>query len=230
MQDPCSRRVNFLKPCLGHDPALVHDLLVCPCLQASQLPLPRTGRALAEPPALVVHEWTSGVPCVLPLCGFELSDLLASMNLVDLFPSERVFVNVDVSSRKDLLGFLSERAAELGLVNGQLCSRAVAAREELGSTGLGHGVAIPHARIENLEKAVGLLAILSSSIDFEAVDQERVDIVLMLLMPAQSGGDPLKVLSAIAKFARQDQAMNALRRADSVEGVIEVLRHADADN
>lgn len=164
------------------------------------------------------------------LVSFELSDPLASMNLVDLFPSERVFVNVDVSSRKELLGFLSERAGELGLVNGQLCSRAVAAREELGSTGLGHGVAIPHARIENLEKAVGLLAVLSSSIDFEAVDQERVDIVLMLLMPAQSGSDPLKVLSAIAKFARQDHAMNALRRTETVVGVIEILRQADEDS
>ncbi|WP_193336477.1 PTS sugar transporter subunit IIA [Devosia beringensis] len=151
------------------------------------------------------------------------------MKLIDLFPSERIFVNVDVSSRKELLGFLSERAAELGLVNRQLCSRAVAAREELGSTGLGNGIAIPHARIEHLDKTLGLLATLSRPIDFEAVDQEKVDIVLMLLMPEQSGGDQLKVLSGIAKFARQDQVMNALRQADSADGVIEVLRRVDAD-
>lgn len=152
------------------------------------------------------------------------------MQLVDLFPSARIFVNVDVASRKELLGFLSERAGELGLVNRQLCSRAVAAREELGSTGLGNGIAIPHARIENLEQTVGLLATLSRPLDFEAVDQERVDIVMMLLMPEQSGGDQLKVLSRIAKFARQHPAMNALRQADSVADIADVLRRADEDN
>jgi PTS system nitrogen regulatory IIA component len=152
------------------------------------------------------------------------------MNLSDLFPRERVFVNVDVPSREALLKFLSERAGELGLVNRNVCSRAVADREELGSTGLGDGIAIPHARLESLEATVGLLAVLSRPIDFEAVDQEQVDIVMMMLLPEHSGGDQLKDLARIAKFARQKPAMKALRRAESVDEVIDILQGAQDDS
>ena len=151
------------------------------------------------------------------------------MNLVDLFPAERIFVNVDVATPKELFNFLSERAGELGVVSRQPCVRALAAREELGSTGLGNGIAIPHARIENLKSTIGLLATLSRPIDFEAVDQEPVDVVLMLLMPDQAGGDQMKVLSRIARMARQEPLINGLRRAGSVDDVLDILRHADED-
>lgn len=149
------------------------------------------------------------------------------MNLAELFPAEHVFLGVRVTQRDELFAFLSERAGALGLVNTQLCAKALGVREELGSTGLGNGIAIPHARIAGLTKAVGLLATLSSPIDFEATDQEPVDIVLMLLMPDQSAGDQIKVLSRIARMARDEPTMNALRRASSVDEVADILREAD---
>lgn len=150
-----------------------------------------------------------------------------AMKLADLFPDNHVFLGVRAANREELFGFLSERAGELGLVNTRLCATALGVREELGSTGLGSGIAIPHARIANLDHTVGLLATLARPIDFEAVDQEPVDIVLMLLMPDQSGGDQIKVLSRIARMARDEPTMNALRRAGSVDDVAGILQDAD---
>lgn len=152
------------------------------------------------------------------------------MQLVDLFPAERIFLGVTVSNRQELIAFLSERAGALGLASGPLCAGALGAREELGSTGLGNGIAIPHARIEGLERTLGLLAVLAKPIDFDAVDQEPVDVVLMLLMPAQSGNEPIKQLSRIAKMARQERVIADLRRAASVEDVLEILRDAERDD
>jgi PTS system nitrogen regulatory IIA component len=151
------------------------------------------------------------------------------MKLVDLFPGERVFLDVNVANHKELIGFFSERASALGLVQKQLCVRALKAREDLGSTGLGHGIAIPHARIPDLDHSVGILARLAKPIDFEAVDQEPVDLALMLLMPEQSGGDQLKVLAGIARIARQERVMNAVRQADTVAEVLEIFHQADED-
>lgn len=149
------------------------------------------------------------------------------MNIADLFPPERIFLNLPVSSRDELFAYLSERAGALGLVSAQLCTRALHIREELGSTGLGNGIAIPHARIEGLDKVAGLLATLARPIDFEAVDGEPVDLVMMLLMPEQSGGDQIKALQRIARHVRDEANANALRQADTVEEVTALLEEAD---
>lgn len=149
------------------------------------------------------------------------------MKIADLFTNDHIFLNVTVPDREALFVFLSERAGELGLVNTRLCTKALHIREELGSTGLGNGIAIPHARIDGLDHVVGLLATLSRPIDFEAVDQEPVDLVMMLLMPEQSGGDQIKALSRIAKVARDEPAVNALRNASSVEDVSNILEGVD---
>ena len=156
-----------------------------------------------------------------------LQAVLAAMKIVDLFPAERVLLGVTVSNRAELLRLLAEKAGALGVVSQKQCYGQVSAREELGSTALGRGIAIPHARIETLSDAAGLLAILNRPIDFEAPDQEPVDVVMMLLLPGTSGGEQIKVLSRVARLARQDEVINSLRSATSPEAVIEILREAD---
>lgn len=159
---------------------------------------------------------------------FQEQMVVPNMQLVDLFPRERVFLNVDVSSRKELIRFLSERVEQCGVSNQQLCANALRAREELGSTGLGKGIAIPHARIEGLDRSVGILATLAEPIDFESVDQEPVDIVLMLLMPEQAGGEQMKVLSRIAGLARQESVMTRLRQATDVDEALDIIGSAES--
>lgn len=149
------------------------------------------------------------------------------MKLVDLFPAERVFADVHVSNRNELFSFLAQRADDLGLVDQQRCAKALAAREGLGSTGLGNGIAIPHARIDGIYRALGMIVTLARPIDFEATDHEPVDIAIMVLMPEQSGNEQMKVLSSVAKIARQQNVVNALRQAASAEEMVEILRDSE---
>jgi Phosphotransferase system mannitol/fructose-specific IIA domain (Ntr-type) len=149
------------------------------------------------------------------------------MKIADLFPSDRIFLRVAAADRKALFAFLSERAAELGLVQSGVCVKALHIREELGSTGLGNGIAIPHARVEGVDRVVGLLATLAKPIDFEAVDGEPVDLVMMLIMPEQSGGEQLKALQRIARHVRDEANANALRSATIPEEVTALLEAAD---
>ncbi|SMQ63943.1 PTS IIA-like nitrogen-regulatory protein PtsN [Devosia lucknowensis] len=150
------------------------------------------------------------------------------MKLVDLLPPERVFVNIDIAEREQLLAFFAEKAGALGLVGSDECLQALTDREELGSTGLGKGIAIPHARIPSLETPVAMLATLARPIDFDAPDQEPIDIAVMLLLPKQSG-EQIKVLSQVARFARQDSVVDELRRADTTEQVLVILADAEDD-
>ena len=149
------------------------------------------------------------------------------MKIADLFTTDHIHLNVPVSSREQLFAFLAERAGELGLVNPGFCTKALHIREELGSTGLGNGIAIPHARIDGLDKVVGMIATLDRPIDFEAVDGEPVDLIMMLLMPEQAGSDQIKALSRIAKVARDEPSVNALRNAVSVDEVVDILAGID---
>ena len=149
------------------------------------------------------------------------------MELTKLFPQDLVFLNLDLSSRDALFAYLAERAEQLGIVQRRHCTRALHTREELGSTGLGNGIAIPHARIKGLTGVVGLLATLARPIDFEAVDGEPVDLIMMLLMAEQTGGDQIKALSRIAKVARDKATVNALRNAVSADEVTKILAALD---
>ena len=167
-----------------------------------------------------------------PLCSIlRMTDVVAArplnMTLIELFPAEHIFLNVDLPNRKQLIRFLADRVDELGIADSQVCAHELGARESLGSTGLGNGVAIPHARIADLDNSVCILVTLARPIDFEAVDHEQVDVAIMLLMPDRSAGDQLKVLARIAKLARTEPTMNAVRRATAVDEALTVLHQAD---
>jgi PTS system nitrogen regulatory IIA component len=88
---------------------------------------------------------------------------------------------------------------------------AIAGREELGSTGLGNGIAIPHGKIAGLKGVVALFARLDTGIEFDAVDDQPVDIVMMLLAPVGAGADHLKALSLVARLLRTESVVEELR-------------------
>ena len=132
-------------------------------------------------------------------------------------------VDVEAGSKQLLLTELSARAAKSLSLNAEQVSRELLKREELGSTGMGGGVAIPHARIAGLATPFGILARLRKPIDFEAVDGKPVDVVFLLLLPAASTGDPLKVLAGVARKLRDAKALGALRRAEDGEGLYKVM-------
>ena len=128
-----------------------------------------------------------------------------------LLPNDTL-VKVRGTDKTRLLQELATRAAAALNLDANLICTALLKREDLGSTGTGGGVAIPHARITELKKPFGTLVRLKHAIDFDAIDGMPVDIVFLLLLPAQSG-DPLNALASVARRLRDPESVRRLRGA-----------------
>jgi nitrogen PTS system EIIA component len=147
------------------------------------------------------------------------------MKIRDLLSPADTVLDVRAKDKNRLLRELSTRAAaEVGLDADQV-SEEIAKREELGSTGVGNGVALPHARLRGLKAPFGLLARLHQAIDFAAVDDQPVDIVFLLLLPESADGAQLNALACVARVLRDPEALRRLRGASDNEA----LYHAIAD-
>jgi len=134
------------------------------------------------------------------------------MDLSDLLSVDAVVPALRATSKKQAIQELSERAAaRTGLPEREIFDTLMQ-RERLGSTGVGHGVAIPHGKLVALDRLVGLFARLDKPIDFEALDDAPVDLVFVLLAPEGAGADHLKSLACIARVLR-DPAVAAKLRA-----------------
>ena len=96
---------------------------------------------------------------------------------------------------------------------------SVMERERLGSTGVGYGVAIPHARLEGLEEVRAVFARLETPLDYDAIDDRPVDLVVLLLAPADAGGDHLKALAQISRLLRREDMRARLRSAPTAESL-----------
>lgn len=145
------------------------------------------------------------------------------MNISDFLSRKDVLLSVSASDKAQLLSQLATRAAnELGLDPNNV-SDAVAKREALGSTGVGYGVALPHARVSHLKMPFGLLARLKHSVDFEAVDDQPVDIVFLLLMPEAADSVQLNALACIARKLRDPETLRYVRRAADRESLFDAI-------
>jgi PTS system nitrogen regulatory IIA component len=98
----------------------------------------------------------------------------------------------------------------------------------LGSTGFGGGVAIPHAKIEGLEKMCGMVVLLDPAIEFDAVDDAPVDVVFALLSPLDSGAEHLKTLARVSRYLRDEAQITRLRGARSTEALYALLGGSEA--
>ncbi|HWE39893.1 MAG TPA: PTS sugar transporter subunit IIA [Isosphaeraceae bacterium] len=106
--------------------------------------------------------------------------------------------------------------------------RAILGREELGSTGIGQGVAVPHTRHPTAGRLIGTVAISRGGVDFAALDGEPVDIFFLLISPPNQPGDHLRALENISRHLKDDEFVSFLRQAKTREQVTEVLDDADA--
>ena len=141
------------------------------------------------------------------------------MKIPDFLSVNNVMIDVAAADKKKLLAELSRKAgAMLDVLPEHVLSELVK-REDLGSTGMGGGVAIPHARFQQVVRPFGMLVRLRKPLDFDAVDGEPVDIVFLLLLPeGAAAGDQLDALASIARKLRNPAVAAALRRArDSTE-------------
>ncbi len=107
---------------------------------------------------------------------------------------------------------------------------ALAARERLGCTGMGHGIAIPHGRVDFITEPLGALVTLDQPVDFDAPDEQPVDVVFGLLMPEDQTEEHLKVLASLAKFFNSPENRAAVRLSRSAEELIEIIATAESQD
>jgi nitrogen PTS system EIIA component len=135
------------------------------------------------------------------------------MDLEDICQIADTVIDLSVQSKRALLHDLARRAASVLKVDDDILFSALVKREELGSTGVGNGVAIPHVRLEQVKRPFGILARLQHPIPFEAIDGRPVDLVCLLLLPTENGQTPLNTLAAVARRLRSAEVLEELRRA-----------------
>jgi len=141
------------------------------------------------------------------------------MDIKDFLSPADTHVDLRAADKTRLLQELSRRAAVSLDLPAEQISAEILKREALGSTGTGGGVAIPHARIQGLTKAFGIFARLNKPIDFEAIDGRPVDLVFLLLLPANPVGEQLKALAAIARKLRDPACLRDLRATSGAAGL-----------
>jgi nitrogen PTS system EIIA component len=148
-------------------------------------------------------------------------------NLSDLLGPDAVTTDVAVPNKKALLQQLAQAAARLTGVDGKHVLERLVERERLGSTGFGGGIAIPHGKIDGLDRVVGLFARLSEPVDFQAIDGMPVDLVFLLLSPPDAGVEHLKALARVSRRLRDRGFVAKLRGAGSNDALYALFAHAD---
>jgi nitrogen PTS system EIIA component len=145
------------------------------------------------------------------------------MKISDLLSPTDVMIDVRTSNKRLLLQeFAAKAAVSLGLSVDQVAPQLLK-REDLGSTGIGHGVAIPHARLPELQRPHGLLAKLKQPMEFDAIDGQPVDIVFLLLLPAAEENGQLGALALVARTLRPPENLARLRSARNASELYAVI-------
>ncbi|SEQ26994.1 PTS system, nitrogen regulatory IIA component [Ectothiorhodospira magna] len=150
------------------------------------------------------------------------------MNIGDLLAPERVTCLPDVSSKKRVLEMLGEMLASHlpRLTQGEIFD-SLLARERLGSTGLGHGVAIPHGRLAGADTACAALIKLERGVDYDAPDSEPVDILFALVVPAECTDEHLQILALLARLFSDPETLAQLRSAKGAEDLLALVHQWD---
>jgi nitrogen PTS system EIIA component len=145
------------------------------------------------------------------------------MKISDFLSPSDIMIDVAAADKQKLLLALARKAGAIIDVSPEQVLAELQKREELGSTGVGGGVALPHARFHQIGRPTGMLLRLRKPIGFDAVDEEPVDIVFLLLLPEASEGEQLGALAAIARKLRNPEITTALREARDSREMYRVL-------
>jgi PTS system nitrogen regulatory IIA component len=149
------------------------------------------------------------------------------MQLADFLDFDAIKPALPGGSKRSLLQQLANLAAQRLDLSPATILASLVEREKLGSTGFGQGVAIPHGKIDGLDRIYGLFARLSEPVDFKAIDGRPVDLVFLLLSPPDAGADHLKALAAISRVIRLSATLEKMRGARSRDALAAVLIAVD---
>ena len=149
------------------------------------------------------------------------------MTISALLSPQRIFLDTEISSKKKLLELIANIVADQTRLAESLIYNNLLNRERLGSTGLGHGFAVPHARLENLDKTIGCLFRLKEPVNFEAPDNQPVDLVFTIVIPQEATEEHLLILSSLARIFSQTDVCDAIRGATSRDEIIQIIKAAE---
>jgi PTS system nitrogen regulatory IIA component len=152
------------------------------------------------------------------------------MEIQDLITPKSVIAALRVTSKKQALQELARRAAQITGIEERQIFDVLLEREKLGTTGVGHGIAIPHGKLAALTRLYGLFARLERPIDFESIDEQPVDLIFLLLAPESAGADHLKALARVSRLLRDKATTTKLRGCENADGLYALLTEARTSN
>lgn len=152
------------------------------------------------------------------------------MHISSLLDPGRIACHQTTTSKKRSLELMSQllSGALPGFSDGELFDSLVG-RERLGSTGLGHGVALPHGRLKGLDAPIGAFVTLETAVDYDAIDNQPVDLLFALLVPEQSTEEHLQILARLAAMFSDAELCRDLRECPSSQQCLERIYHWDSD-
>jgi PTS system nitrogen regulatory IIA component len=155
-------------------------------------------------------------------------DQTRDMTALDTIHPDAVIPQLRAGNKKQVLQELSRRAAEITGQPEETIFNTLLERERLGSTGIGQGIAIPHGKLPGLDRVYAVFARLERPIDFEAIDEQPVDLVFLLLAPANAGADHLKALAKVSRLLRNGGICKKIRGSSTADAIYALI-HASSE-
>jgi fructose-specific phosphotransferase system IIA component len=152
------------------------------------------------------------------------------MKFADFIQSGAIQADLQATTKEGVIQELVQSLLDAGQIDGEQREDIVAAimkREELGSTGIGRGVAVPHTKHPSVQKLVGTVGVSESGVDFDSLDGERVQLFFLLISPPERPGDHLRALENISRQLRDETFCRFLKQSKTVDDVRQLLQEAD---
>lgn len=150
------------------------------------------------------------------------------IEIADLITPRSVIAHLRVATKRQALQELARRGAAITGIHERMIYDVLTERERLGSTGIGMGIGIPHGKLPGLDKLCGVFARLERPIAFDAIDDQPVDLIFVLLAPENAGADHLKALARVSRLLRDRGVCEKLRGTDSSDALYALLTDVTA--
>lgn len=149
------------------------------------------------------------------------------MTISALLSPQSIFLDAEITSKKKLLELIANIAADRTKLSESAIYNNLLNRERLGSTGLGLGFAVPHARLDSLDQTMGFLFRLKDPVNFESPDNQPVDLVFTIIIPEHATEEHLIILSSLASIFSNPEVCEAIRSAASKEEIAQIIESAE---
>ncbi len=149
------------------------------------------------------------------------------MTISALLSPQRIFLDTEITSKKKLLQLIANIVADQTSLPESSIYNNLLGRERLGSTGLGQGFAVPHARLNELDKTLGCFFRLNNAVNFEAPDNQPVDLVFAIIIPEEATEEHLIILSTLASIFSDAEVCDAIRNAVSRDEITRIIQSAE---